>query len=254
MNRRLCLLACVAGCLVPVAARADLPAVIERLKPSVVLVGTYKATDSPRFQMRGTGFVVGDGLQVITNLHVLPDPPASGDAPALVIQVRQGSSWQMRAATLVGQDAPRDLALLRVQEGAAMPAMTIGNSDAVREGEDVAFMGFPIGGALGYSTVTHRAMVSSITPANLPSPTAGRLQPQAIRGLREDAFNLFQLDGTAYPGNSGGPLFNPGNGEVLGVVSMVLVKGRRESALSQPSGITYAVPARHVQALLERHR
>jgi S1-C subfamily serine protease len=254
MKRRLCLLVSLASCLVPLAARADLPDVIARLKPSVVLVGTFKATDSPRFQMRGTGFVAGDGFHVITNLHVLPDLPAGGDAPALVIQVRQGDGWQMRAATLIGQDASRDLALLRVPGETAMPAMTIGNSDTVREGEDVAFMGFPIGGALGYSTVTHRAMVSSITPANLPSPTAGRLQPQAIRGLRDEAFTLFQLDGTAYPGNSGGPLFNPRTGEVVGVVSMVLVKGRRESALSQPSGITYAVPSRHVLALLERHR
>lgn len=81
-------------------------------------------------------------------------------------------------------------------------------------------------------------MVSSITPAVLPAPTAQRLDPRAIARLRTGSFNPFQLDATAYPGNSGGPLFDPDTGEVLGVVSMVLVKGTRESALSQPLGIT----------------
>ncbi|MDP1045453.1 hypothetical protein Q6332_30925, partial [Klebsiella pneumoniae] len=43
------------------AAAADLPALIERSKPSVVLVGTYSPTDNPRFGFRGTGFAVADG-------------------------------------------------------------------------------------------------------------------------------------------------------------------------------------------------
>jgi serine protease Do len=50
---------------------ADLPEVIERVKPSVVVVGTYQLTRSPKFVMRGTGFVVADGLQVATNGHVI---------------------------------------------------------------------------------------------------------------------------------------------------------------------------------------
>ena len=114
-------------------------------------------------------------------------------------------------------------------------------------------MGFPIGGVLGFSVVTHRALVSSITAAALPSPTADRLKEQAIRSLRDGTFSLFQLDATAYPGNSGGPLFDPESGTVLGVVSMVLIKGTRESALSQPSGITYAIPSVHVKTMLGRH-
>lgn len=52
-------------------ASADLPETIERIKPSVVVVGTYQQTRSPQFVMRGTGFVVGDGRQVATNAHVI---------------------------------------------------------------------------------------------------------------------------------------------------------------------------------------
>jgi hypothetical protein len=39
---------------------------------------------------------------------------------------------------------------------------------------------------------------------------------------------------------------------VLGVINMVFVKGLKESAISAPSGITYAVPSRYVEALLQQ--
>lgn len=241
-------------CLLATArAQAGLPETIVKLKPSVVLIGTFKATDSPRFQLRGTGFIVGNGQLVVTNAHVLPTP-AGGDAPALVVQVRQPSGeWQMRPAAPLEINPAHDLALLRM-EGAPGTAARLGDSNNVREGDDLAFMGFPIGGVLGFSPVTHRATVSSITPAALPSPSSARLSEMAIRGLRNGTFNIFQLDATAYPGNSGGPLFDPETGDVLGVLNMVLIKGTRESALSQPSGISYAIPGVHVRDLLDRHR
>jgi S1-C subfamily serine protease len=248
-----CCFVCLPVLLLAGPAQATLSDTIARLKPSVVLVGTFKATNNPRFQLRGTGFVVGRGGQVITNAHVLPDDLGQGDAAALVVQVRgSDGGWQMRAANLLERSAERDLALLSI-DGPAIAAMAIGDSAGVREGDELAFMGFPIGGVLGFSVVTHRAMVSSITAAALPSPTADRLKAQAIRGLRDGTFNIFQLDATAYPGNSGGPLFDPESGAVVGVVNMVLIKGTRESALSQPSGITYAIPAVYVKALLDRH-
>jgi S1-C subfamily serine protease len=234
-------------------AHASLPDTVARLKGSVVLVGTFKATANPRFALRGTGFVVGKGDKVVTNAHVLPDDLSLTDAPALVVQVRSSNGeWQMQPATLLEKVAEHDLALLRL-ESQVGTAFRLGDSSRVREGDDLAFMGFPIGGVLGFSVVTHRATVSSITAAALPSPNAERLRAQAIRGLRDGTFNIFQLDATAYPGNSGGPLFDPETGELVGVMNMVLIKGTRESALSQPSGISYAIPSVHVKALMERH-
>jgi len=41
---------------------------------------------------------------------------------------------------------------------------------------------------------------------------------------------------------------------VFGVINMVLVKATKESALAQPSGISYAIPAEHLRALLEKPR
>jgi S1-C subfamily serine protease len=162
--------------------------------------------------------------------------------------------WQMRLATVLALDKAHDLALLRF-EGPAVPALAVGDSDRVREGQSIAFMGFPIGGALGFSPVTHRGMVSSITVAALPAPAAAQLNDKTIRSLRAGGnFQVFQLDGTAYPGNSGGPLFDPDTGQVWGVVNMVFIKGTRESALTNPSGISYAIPSGFVQQLLDRNR
>lgn len=245
-----------AGALLSVmpAMSATLAETVVVIKPSIVIVGTYKATDNPRFQVRGTGFVVGEGNTVVSNAHVLPDAMGLSEAPVLVVQVRgSDGQWQMRRVERHHLDEAHDLALLRI-EGPAAPALAVGDSGRVREGDDLAFTGFPIGGVLGYSPVTHRATVSSITPAALPSPSARQLQERAVRGLRNGTFEIFQLDATAYPGNSGGPLFDPNTGEVLGVLNMVLIKGTRESALSQPSGIAYAIPARFVRELLERQR
>jgi len=240
-------------------AQADLASTVAQVKPAIAIVGTYKATNSPRFALRGTGFVVSDkgstqGNKLITNAHVLV-PAADADPQAtLVVQLRtNNNSWQTRAATVLEVDTPHDLALLSF-EGPPVAGFKVRSSDAVQEGQAVAFMGFPIGGALGFSPVTHRAMVSSIAPAALPTPTASQLNPKVIRSVRANSpFDIFQLDGTAYPGNSGGPLFDPETGEVLGVVNMVLIKGTRESALTHPSGISYAVPSRHVLEMLERN-
>ena len=235
-------------------AHADLPDIVARLKPALVVVGSFRSTDSPRFRMRGSGFVVGDGTLAVTNFHVLPEASEDMANASMVVQVRRADGeLSMRQATLVQVDKVHDLALLRF-EGAPAPVLRIGDSESAREGQAVAFMGFPIGGALGFSPVTHRAMISSITPAAMPTPTARLLNEATIRSVRAGPFSIFQLDGTAYPGNSGGPLFDPASGDVLGVVNMVFIKGSRESALSQPSGISYAIPSRFVQELLDAAR
>jgi S1-C subfamily serine protease len=93
-------------------------------------------------------------------------------------------------------------------------------------------------------------MVSSITPIALPTATARQLDPRVIRSLRTGTFNVFQLDATAYPGNSGSPLYDMETGRVVGIINMVFVKGTRETVLSQPSGISFAVPARFLAELL----
>jgi len=228
---------------------AEMADTIERIKPSIVIVGTYKKTSSPQFVLRGTGFVVGNGNLVATNAHVVPDSSES-DAPALVIQARGSNGEpQVRRAFLASRDKEHDLAVLRI-EGPSLPSLKLRDSDAVREGQSVGFTGFPIGGVLGFSPVTHRGMVSAVTPIALPGGNARNLNEKLIHRIKNGTFNIFQLDATAYPGNSGSPVFDVASGDVIGIINMVFIKGSKEAALSQPSGITYAIPANYLQELL----
>lgn len=73
-----------------------------------------------------------------------------------------------------------------------------------------------------------------------------------IAQLQKSPYTVFQLDGTAYPGSSGSPLYDPETGVVYGIINMVFVKGLKETALSQPSGITYAIPSNHIYNLLQQ--
>lgn len=229
---------------------AALPELIEQIKPSIVVVGTFNKTRSPAFVMRGTGFAVGNGTLIATNAHVVPDVLDASGNESLIVQT-QGvdGRGQLRLAKTIANDKSHDLAMLRI-EGAPLPAMTLQNSGTVREGQSVGFTGFPIGGVLGFSPVTHRGIISAITPVALPSPTSNQLNEKIIKRLRSGSFEVYQLDGTAYPGNSGGPLFEMEKGEVIGIINMVFVKGTKESALSQPSGISFAIPVVYLQELL----
>ena len=256
MRRRLCVwLPFIAAALsVALPAAADFPDTIGRIKPSIVAVGTYKATNSPPFTFRGTGFAVGDGNLVATNAHVLPVDNVTKDGPLeLVVMSQLNGQARIRPVSVAAVSPEHDLALLRLEEG-TVPPMTLNGAEKVREGQSVAYTGFPIGGALGFSPVTHRGMISAITPIALPSPTAQQLNAKSIRRLKAGPFNIYQLDGTAYPGNSGSPVFDFDTGNVIGIINMVYVKGTRESAISQPTGITYAIPSTFLRELLDSVR
>jgi S1-C subfamily serine protease len=229
---------------------ASLPDTVERIRPSVVAVGTMMPTRRPPAQFQGTGFVVGDGRHVITNAHVLPPEVDARQNETLTVFAGRGKA-SIHVASVVGQDAEHDLALLRI-EGAALPAMALGNADGVREGELYAFTGYPIGPVLGLYPVTHRGIVSAISPVAIPQQSSRSLDPGMIRRLR-DPFEVFQLDATAYPGNSGSPLYHPGTGVVIGVINKVFVQSTKEKILAEPSAISYAIPVSYVHALLRAH-
>jgi serine protease Do len=232
------------------AVADNLPRTIEKIKPSVVGIGTIQPTRRPPSSFRGTGFAVGDGLHVVTNAHVVPAVLDTAKNEVLGVFVGQGEAAQFRPAQIVATDPEHDLALLKIG-GLPLHPMTLGDSGKVREGEPYAFTGFPIGPVLGLYPVTHRATISSLTPIVIPTASAQQLDVEMLKRLRKP-FGVFQLDGTAYPGNSGSPLFNPDTGAVVAIVNMVFVKGTKEKALTEPSGISYAIPADYLRALLTK--
>ena len=226
--------------------------VIQRIKGSVVAVGSFEKSRNPAFVFMGTGFAVGDGSLVATNAHVLPQILDTERRESLSIAVPGGeatAATQVRMAKLVAIDDEHDLALVRI-DGPKLTPVVLGDSSRVREGQDCLFTGFPIGTVLGLFPATHRAMVSVVSPIAIPRNNARELEPRAIKHLSTSPYPILQLDATAYPGNSGSPLYESGTGEVLGIINMVFVKGSRETALTHPSGIAYAIPVQPLKDLL----
>lgn len=231
-------------------ARADLVQTVVRVKPAVVAIGTSQPTRNPTHVFKGTGFAVGDGLTVVTNAHVVPRTLELENREQLIILAEIDGQPQFRSARIAMVDVERDLLLLRVS-GPPLPTLTLGDSAVVKEGMQVAFTGFPLGMALGMRPVTHRGIISAITPVATRAQGARNLNAKSI-GRLKNTFFVFQLDATAYPGNSGSPLFDPESGVVYGVLNSVFVKGSKETALKDPSGISYVIPANFVRDLLSQ--
>lgn len=245
--------AVLAALLAPAGHTDDLIQTIARIKPAVVGVGTFMKTRSPAFHLAGSGFAVGDGLHVITTAHTYAKPLETEklEVPAIVISA--AGKPQLREARIAAIDKEHDLMLLRIS-GEPLPVMKLGDSNSVREGRMLAFTGFPIGMVLGMHAATHRAMVAALVPVVLPAVTSTQLTDKLISRQRKAAYPVIQLDGTAYPGNSGSPLYDPQDGTVLGIINKVFVQAGRESAVGLPSGITYAIPSLHIRELLTQEK
>ena len=231
-------------------AAADIVDLLPRIKPAIAGVGSVHPTRTPRIKLAGTGFVVADGRHVVTNYHVPPDNLEAEKGEALAVFLRGPEGISVRRVAQVASDPEHDLLLLKM-EGNPAPALTLDDSPRAREGQLYYFTGYPIGAVLGLYPATHRAGLAAIAPVYSPPPTARSLTPKLIRRA-EAPFLIYQLDATAYPGNSGSPLYDGGTGEVIGVINSAFVKGAKESVLKDPSGITYAIPAQYVRALLQQ--
>lgn len=228
-------------------ASEQLADTVERVKPSIVGVGTFAEIRRPPAQIRGTGFVVGGGDYIATNEHVIAPTVDAAMKERLVVFVGKGRDIEVRAASVVALDKEHDLALLSY-DGARLPALQT-SSRPVREGTSIAFTGFPLGAMLGLHPVTSQGIVSALTPIAIPAQNSTELSTDKLLALR-DPYDVLQLDATAYPGNSGSPVYIQASGAVIGIVNQVFVKGRKEDILRDPSAITYAIPVHFLEALL----
>lgn len=216
------------------AADRDLRDVVRRVEPAVVAVGTFQPTRQPPVALRGTGFSVGDGTMVLTNAHVVPrDLDYERRERIAVIRDKDGKGREMEVITPshICRDDARDLALLVLMDQRLPAALKLDPTVEVEPGLPVAFTGYPLSGAVGLYPVTHRGMVSAVVPAAVPLADPSLLDAATLERLR-DNFSIFQLDATAYPGNSGSPLYRQDNGRVVGILNSVYVKNTRERQLA----------------------
>ncbi len=233
--------ALVVALLMTLPARAGQQAidVIAKAKPSLVAIGTHDSLRQPATELLGTGFVVADGLHILTALHVFN---SRGSAPGgrLTAIVGSGEDGEIRAVTKIAEDKANDIVLLKM-EGRALPPMAISDAAMAPEGTDVLLSGFPIGAVFGLYPASHRAMISAHTRISRPAPSGGDLTPDRIRALQRNGL-VYQLDGTTLPGNSGGPVIALETGKVIGVVNSSYVQEMKDGPAAEVSGIGFAIP------------
>jgi S1-C subfamily serine protease len=167
------------------SSAGDLVAVADQVRQGVVSVRAGQAS--------GTGFLIDDRWHILTNHHIL-------EAGSSTVSIT-GPDGRRLPAEVVGTDPERDLAVLRVEPGAALRALALGSSADVQVGEQVLAVGSP----LGLSGTVTSGIVSAVD------------RPVRIGGGRQAAV---QTDASINPGNSGGPLVNA-RGEVIGVTTAI---------------------------------
>jgi len=238
-------------CLFVPSAQAEFVDIVAKIKPSVVGVGIHTPTSRPQNILRGTGFVIGNGHYVVTNEHVLPTLLDESLLQKMAVFVGSGKNAKVRKAEIIATSSLYDLAILKIS-GSALPAMSLASADLYADGSYIAFTGFPIGAILGLYPVTHRGMIASITPTVIPAVSAEQINLKMLKRMR-NPYLVYQLDATAYPGNSGSAMYDMKTGEVVGIINKVFVQATKEAVISNPSGITYAIPVKYLHQVLKEN-
>jgi hypothetical protein len=176
--------------------------VIEAAQPAVVVIRTDKG--------QGSGFLIKSDGTIVTNAHVI--------AGASMIEVKLGSGEVYRRVYILISDEAEDVAILRI-EAADVPALTLGNSNDAKVGDNVLLVGAP----LGLEETVSTGIVSSVTR------------------LLENGLRVFQTTAPASPGSSGGPLLNT-KGEVIGLMSFGAVQGQN---------LNFAIPINYVRGKVD---
>ncbi len=242
----------LSGVLFNVDVQASFVDVVAKIKTSVVGIGIHTPTSRPQNILRGSGFVIGDGHYIVTNAHVLPTELDESLLQKMAVFIGSGKSANVRSAIIVATSEEYDLAILKI-EGPALPAVTLAQESFYPDGTYIAFTGFPIGSILGLYPVTHRGIIASLTPTVVPVAVAGQINLKMLKRMK-NPYLAYQLDATAYPGNSGSVMYDMASGEVIGIINKVFVQETKEAIISKPSGITYAIPVKYLHDLIQKSK
>ena len=162
----------------------------------------------------GTGIVLNDKGLILTNDHVVAGASSLTVAP-------KGSTSVTRSATLVGEEANDDLALIKVDpSGLGLKPLTLTSSKSVQVGDAV----YAIGNPYGLNETLTRGIVSALG-RTISAPNGSKIA------------GAIQTDAALNPGNSGGPLLND-QGEVIGVNTAVILPAQ---------GICFAIASNTAQ-------
>ncbi|MCK7481858.1 MAG: trypsin-like peptidase domain-containing protein [Candidatus Moduliflexus flocculans] len=178
----------------------------------------FYSSDEPVRRGSGSGFVWDDRGHIVTNFHVIDE----GDK----FMVSLPDQEQVEA-TLVGRDASKDIAVLKLSERVSgLGPVVIGTSRDLQVGQKVVAVGNPF----GFDHTVTKGIVSALGRSMLG---AGNV---TIR-------DMIQTDASINPGNSGGPLLDS-NGDLIGMNTMIY------SPSGASSGVGFAVPVDTVKKVV----
>jgi S1-C subfamily serine protease len=188
--------------------------VYQVIQPSLVLIQTEGAgADGEIDHSLGSGVIINDRGEILTSLHVVDT------ANSIKLTFADGTQAE---ATILAKQPENDIAVL---SASLLPQLfvpaTIGNSGALRVGDEAFVVGNPFG---LYSSMSS-GVISGFDRVFQPPNT-----DQVIHGL-------IQVDAAINPGNSGGPLLNR-NGHVVGIVTGIINPTEDSFFI----GIGFAVP------------
>jgi len=197
---------------------ADVITAAEKVIPSVVGITTIKTVDNRRAQGVGSGVIVDVNGYILTNNHV-----AGRDAEDIVVSLYDGRDV---SATTVWTDPVLDMAIIKI-DADGLKAATLGDSKAVRIGEQAIAIGNPLG--LTFQRTVTAGIISAVNRTI-----------EVSRGVFME--DLIQTDASINPGNSGGPLINI-RGEVVGINTI---------KVTSAEAIGFAVPVNYVKPVIDR--
>jgi len=179
-------------------------------------------------QDSGTGIVLNQQGLILTNDHVI------ARATSLTVNAG-GATSTTRPATVVGEEANSDLALIRVDpSGLGLKPLKLVSSGSVQVGDSV----YAIGNPYGLEETLTRGIVSALD-RRISAPDGAKIT------------GAIQTDAALNPGNSGGPLLNE-QGYVVGVNSQI-ASDAADVAGSQPgsTGVGFAISSNTVAQVVK---
>jgi S1-C subfamily serine protease len=212
------------------SGNVTIPQLVSKVIPAVVSIDVKSNGNEDE----GTGMIISSTGEIITNNHVIELYSEGGDTGS--ITVTEYGQNKALATTLVGYDQSKDVALLKINNGANLPTVTFGNSNKAVVGDAVVAIGNALGLAAGTPTVT-QGIVSAL----------GRSVTAGGEGTETETLqNMIQTDAAINPGNSGGPLIDT-SGQVIGMNTAVA--GTTSDGTSSQN-IGFAIPAASVESLI----
>lgn len=185
----------------------------------------------------GSGFVVSADGYILTNNHVVE----GADQVTVYFPDRQHFE-----AEIVGSDPFTDVALLKIDAGEPLHAMSLGDSDETKVGEWILAIGNPGFGRSAQLDFTVTAGIISALGRGLrllqnDLRNDPRYGPEAAGFAIED---FIQTDAVINPGNSGGPMVNL-RGQVIGINSAIA------STTGAYQGYGFAIPINLARRVME---